>query len=133
VLLLRLDYDGVEMREDFGHGDGVDLAVGVISLLDELLQMASGDLDRKLVGDDLAGALFLLNPCLAGQSDPHRALVDIEADVDGIGMAGGDGHNVGLPRAVEVFSAPAIGHMEIFVHALSVTFPLFTGKRAGAT
>jgi hypothetical protein len=35
---------------------------------------------------------------------------DIEADIDGVGVVGGDGHHVGLPGEVNVFAALAAGY-----------------------
>ncbi len=65
----------------------------------------------------LAGALFLLDPGEARQGNPHRTVVDVEADVDGVGVARGDGYDVGLPAAVQVFAGPEVGDVEVFVHA----------------
>ena len=47
-------YYGVEVGEDFGDGHGVDFAAGVIAFVDELPEVAAGDLGGELVGDDLA-------------------------------------------------------------------------------
>ena len=108
--------DGIEVRENFFDGHGVDLATGVVTFLDELLKVAACDLRGKLIGDDFAGALLLLDPGGGGQGDPHGAIVDIKADIDGVGMARGDGDDVGLPAAVQVFARPAVRNMEVFVH-----------------
>lgn len=116
------------MLEHLGHGHGVHLAAGVVALFDELLEIAAGDLNGDLVGNGLSGALFLFHPGRAGQGDPHGPSVDGEADVDRIGMAGGDGHDRCLPEAVEIFASPVVGHVEIFVHALSLTVPLSMSK-----
>jgi hypothetical protein len=116
ALLSGFDDYGVEVREDFFYGHGVDLALGVVALFDELLQIAAGDLRGELVGDDFFAALLLLDPGDAGQRDPHGAAVDVEADVDGVGVAGGDGHHGAFPADVQIFAGPAVGYVEIFVH-----------------
>jgi len=112
---------GVEMSQHFGNRDGVDLTISVVALFDELLEMPTGNLDGELVGDDLAGALLLLHPCGAGQGDPHGPAVDVKPNVYGVGVARGNRHDVGFPRAVKVFATPTVGHMEIFIHALKGT------------
>jgi hypothetical protein len=35
-------------------------------------------------------------------------------------VAGGDGYDVCLPAAVEIFAGPAVGYVEVFVHGFSV-------------
>ena len=108
--------------------NGVDFPLRVVTLFDELFEMAAGDLRGKLVGDDLAGARLLGDPGGVGQGDPHGAAVDIEADIHCIGVAGGDGHDGALPAAVKVFAAPAIGDMKVFVHVSSLSFAGRAGK-----
>jgi hypothetical protein len=108
--------DGVDLFENFFDGHGVHLAAVVVAGLDGLLQIAAGGLGGERVGDGVAGAFLLLNPGKAGHGDPHSTVVDVETDVDGVGMASGDGDNVGLPAAVENFAAPAVGGVEILVH-----------------
>jgi hypothetical protein len=128
ALLFGFSDDGVKVRKHFRNGDGIDLAAGVVAFFDQLFEVTAGNLGGKLVGDDLPRALFLFEPRGAGQSDPHGSAIHVKSHVDGIGVAGGDGHNVGLPRAVQVFAAPAIGHMEVFVHTPSVSSLLRRGK-----
>jgi hypothetical protein len=113
--------DGIEVSQGLFNRDGIHLADGVVALFNQLLEVAAGDLNRDAVGDDLAGALLLLDPGGAGQSNTHGATVDVEADIHRIGVAGGDGHNVGSPLAVEVFAGPAVGHVEVFVHIVSLS------------
>ncbi len=81
-----------------------------------LLEIAAGSLCGEIVGDDLAGAAFLLDPGQVGHGDPDGLAVDVEADVGGVGMAGGNGNDGALPGAVEVLAGPAVGHGEVFVH-----------------
>ena len=119
--LVQLSEDGIEVLEDLGGGDGVELAVGVVALCEEALEVAAGDLGGEGVGDDLAGALLLLDPGIAGQGDPDGAAIDVEADIDSVGVAGGDGHDVGSPAAVEVFTRPQVFCVEILVHVISVS------------
>lgn len=114
--------DRVEMFEDFRDTHGVHFAARVVALFDDLLEVAAGDLCGQLIGDDHAGAFLLLHPGGAWQGDPHGAAVHVVAHVDRIGVAGGDGHNVCLPLAGQVFAAPAVGDVEIFVHGVRVSF-----------
>lgn len=131
--LLALGDDGVEMGEHFGDGCGVNLAAGVVALFNQLLEVAAGDLGGELIGDDFAGALLLLEPGLAGQGDPHRASVHVEADVDGVGVPRGDGHDIGLPRAVQVRTTPAVDHVKVFVHVISVSVGAGLGQERSRT
>src|SRR6202041_1724723 len=117
--------NGVEVIENFRNGHGVDLAAGVIAFFDQLAQIAAGGLYRELVGDDFARALLLLDPGGTGHGDPHGAAVDIEADVDGVGVAGCDGHHGALPAAGEGFAGPTVGYVEVFIHGSSL--PLQVG------
>src|ERR1700678_2884625 len=94
-----VDY-GVEVGEDFFDGHGVDLGAGVVAFADDLLEIAAGDLCGELIGDDFAGALLLFDPGGGGHGNPHGTAVDIEADVDGVSVARGDGDDVGLPAAM---------------------------------
>ena len=128
ALLPGFGDDGVEMVEDFRDGHGVDFAAGVVAFFDELLEVAAGDLGSELVGDDLAGALFLLDPGGGGPRDPHGASVDVEADIDGVCVACGDGDDGTLPAAVQVLGGPAVGYVEIFVHEDRVSFLVTDGK-----
>src|SRR5579863_1973004 len=122
-----VDY-GVEVLEHIGDGHGVDFAARVEAFFNELLQIAARDLRGELVGDDLAGAFFLLDPCLAGQGDPHWPAVHVETNIHRVGVAGGDGNDVRLPAAVQVFAAPAVGYVEVFVHDFSLSFLPRLGK-----
>jgi hypothetical protein len=93
--------DGVGVVEDLVDGHGVHLAAVVVAGLDGLLEVAAGDLGGEVVGDDLAGAALLLDPGEVGHGDPDGLAVDGEADVGGVGVAGGDGDDGALPGAVE--------------------------------
>jgi len=68
-----------------------------------VLEEATGGLGGEVVGDDLAVAALLLDPGEVGHGDPEGLAVDGEADVGGVGMAGGDGNDGALPDAVEGF------------------------------
>ncbi len=108
--------DGVDLSEDLVDGHGVHLAAVVITGLDGFLEVAAGGLSGEGVGDDVAGALFVLDPGETGHGDPDGALIDVEADIHRVGVAGGDSDNVGFPASVKVFAGPAVGGVEIFVH-----------------
>jgi len=92
--------DGVQLGEDLFDAHGVHLAGCVVALFDDGLEVAASDLGGKLVSDNLAGAALLLDPGFAGERDPHGLDVDVEADVDCVGVARGDGYDVCLPAAV---------------------------------
>ena len=53
---------------------------------------------------------------------------DIVADIDRVGVAGGDGDDSAFPAAVQVFAGPAVGDVEIFVHTVSLSFRARHGK-----
>ncbi len=108
------------MGEDFFYGHGVDFAAGVVAFADDLLEVAAGDLCGQLIRDDFACTFLLLDPGGRGHGDPHGAVVDIEADINGVGVARGDGDDVGLPAAMQVFACPAVRNMEVFVHEIKV-------------
>lgn len=129
--LFAFSDDGVEVSEGVVDGDGVHLTGGIVAFFDQLLEVAAGNLYGEAVGDDLAGSLFLLDPRGAGQGDSHGSPADVEADVDCVGVAGGDGHDIGSPLAMEVFAGPAVGHVEVFVHGFSLSSPPLRGKDRG--
>jgi hypothetical protein len=58
-------------------------------------------------------------------------IIHFEAYVDRIGVAGGDGDDVRLPLAIEIFAAPAVGYVEFLVHGSRLPFRRAEGKRAG--
>ena len=108
--------DDVEVGEDLVDGHGVHFAAVIVAGLDGLLEVVTGDLRGEGVGDDVAGALFLLDPCGARHGNPNGTAVDVEANIDGVGMAGGDGDDISGPAAAEGFSGPAVGNAKVFVH-----------------
>ncbi len=122
--------DSVEVREDFFDGHGIDLAARIVALFDNLLEVAAGDLDGELIGNNHAGAFLLLDPGDAGQGDPHGAIIYIEADIHGIGVTGGDGNDVGFPAAMQVFAGPAVDNLKFFVHVFRVVLGGEWGKPA---
>ena len=79
-------------------------------------EVAAGGLGGEVVGDDVAGAALHLDPGEVGHGDPDGLAVDVEADVGGVGVAGGDGDDGSLPGDVEGFGGPAVGYGEVFVH-----------------
>ncbi len=81
-----------------------------------MLEVAAGGLGGQVIGDSVAGAAFLLDPGQVWHGNPDRATIDGEADIGGVGMAGGDGHDGSLPFAVEIFAGPAVGYLEVFIH-----------------
>lgn len=108
--------DGVDVFEHFVDGHGVHFASVIVAGFDGLLEVAAGALGGKRVGYDVAGAFFLLNPGEAGHGDPDGAAVHVEANVDGVGVAGSDGDDIGCPAAVEGIAGPAVGYEKVFVH-----------------
>ena len=87
---------------------GVHLAAVVVAGLDGLLDVTSGDLRGERIGDHVAGALFLLHPCMAGHGDPHRTAADVKPDIDSVGVARRDGDDVPDPAAVQIRAGPAV-------------------------
>ena len=127
-MLFGFNYYSVEKGEYFRHGHGVDFAERIVAFFDELLEMAASDLCRELIGDDFAGAFLLLDPSSARQGDPHGAAVYVEANVDSVGVARGDGHDGAFPAAVQILAGPAVGDVKILVHVLSLSFRGRRGK-----
>src|ERR1700733_3234184 len=110
--------DRVGVLEDLINGHGIHFATVIVAGLDSVLQVATSGLRREIVGDDVASAVLLLDPGLVGHGDPDGAVVDREANISGVGMAGGDCDDGPLPLAAEVFAGPAVGHSEVFIHGL---------------
>jgi len=116
------------MGQDFFHAHGVDFARGVVAFFDDGLEVVAGELGCEGVCDDFSGARFLLDPGFEGQGDPHGAAADVEPHIDCVGVAGGDGYDIGFPAAVKVFAGPAVGYVKVFVHASSVMVGSDWGK-----
>jgi len=108
--------DGVDVFEDFVDGHGIHFASVIVAGFDGLFEIAASALGSERVGDDVAGAFFLFDPGEARHGDPDGAAVHVEADVDGVGVAGGDGDDVSCPAAVEGIAGPAVGYEKVFVH-----------------
>jgi hypothetical protein len=105
-----------DVLEDLVDAHGVDFAAVVVAAGDGVLEEAAGGLGGEVVGDDLAVAALLLDPSEVRHGDPEGFAVDGEADVGGVGMAGGDGNDGALPDAVEGFGGPTIDRYEVFIH-----------------
>jgi uridylate kinase len=112
--------NGFEVREHLIHGEGVHLPAIVIAALDGLLQIAAGNLRGQAVGDGAAGTALILRPGWMRQCDPNRAARDVKADIYGVGMARGNGNDVGLPDTMQILAAPAVGGMEVLIHIFRV-------------
>jgi hypothetical protein len=50
------------------------------------------------------------------ERDPDGLAINEELDIDGVGVAGGDGDDKGLIEAVDVAFGPAIGGVEVVEH-----------------
>lgn len=118
----------IEVIQHFLNAHCVDLSLRIEARLNELLQVVACYLSCQIVGNGFAGALFLLNPCERRKSNPHRTAIDVETDVDGVSVTGSDRDYVGLPSAMQVFAAPAVDNVKIFVHANSVNGSGEVGK-----
>src|SRR6266567_1889561 len=81
VFRLGLLHYGVQLRHHLVHRHGVHLPAAVVSLLNQLLEIAAGHLGREPIRDHQAGPLFLLHPRRAGKGNPHRPAVDVETYV----------------------------------------------------
>ena len=108
--------DGVRVFEDLVDCHSVHFAAVVVAGLDGVLKVATGCLGGKIVGDDVAGAALLFNPCEVRHGDPYGAAVDGKAYISGVGVAGGDGDDGALPFTVEVFAGPSVSYSEVFIH-----------------
>jgi len=116
--------DRIGVGEDFVDGHRVHLAAVVVAGLDGVFKIATGDLCREVVGDDLTGTVLLLDPGDVWQGDPDRPTVDGKADIGRVGVACGDGDDRPLPGAVQLLARLAICHFEIFVHTLNFSAAL---------
>jgi len=108
--------NGVGVLEDLVDGHGVHLATVVVSRLDGVLKIPASGLGGQIVGDNVTGAASLFDPGQVWHGDPDGTAIDGEADVRGIGVAGGDSDNGSLPFAVKDFAGPAVGYLEVFIH-----------------
>jgi hypothetical protein len=109
-------YDGAGVFENLIDRHGVHLPAIVVTGLDGVLQIPPGCLSRKIIRNDVAGTTLLFDPRQVRHRDPDGSVVDGEADVGGIGMPRRDSHHRPLPNAVKVFSGPAVGYFEVFIH-----------------
>src|SRR5579884_3964044 len=96
------------MFEGIGDGEGVHFAAAVFARFDGPFQVVTGNVDGERIGDDVAGALVVLDPGGMRERDPDGASVGEELDVDGVGVAGGDGDDECLVGAVNVLISPAV-------------------------
>ncbi len=116
----RFVHHHVQVRQHLRHRHRVQIPLRVVTLFHQLLQVTPRNLHRYLVGDHLPGALLLLHPCRARQRNGHAAPIHAEDYVHRVGVPGGNGHNVRLPHALQLFPGPAVGHAEILIHASRV-------------
>ena len=105
------------MLKRCGLADYEHVAPGIFAALDELFQVASGNLYGHWVCDDLPGVTSaVFRPCSVRQSEPHAAIIYVELDVNGIGVASRDRHHQGLIDAVNLLLGPALNGVKILVH-----------------
>jgi len=109
-------HDCIKVVQRLGDGERVHFASPIFAGFDRPLQVVSGDLDRQRIGDDLASALVVFNPGSVGQSDPYGTTVGKKLDVDGVGVARGNGDNKRLINAVDLFTGPAVVNAKVSVH-----------------
>lgn len=108
--------NGVEVLEDFIDGHGVHLTSVIVTGFDGAFKIAASDLRGEGVSYDVAGTFFLLDPGEAGHGDPDGSAVDVESDINGVSVAGGDGDDVSSPATVQRLASPAVGCEKVFVH-----------------
>jgi hypothetical protein len=84
--------------------------------LNEILQVMTGNLNGQRISNDSSSALLIFHPGRMGQGDPYWMPIDQEFDVNGIGMASGDGNNESLVKAMKLLAGPAIGYVKVIVH-----------------
>jgi hypothetical protein len=76
----------------------------------------AGDFFGQGIGDHFAGALLVFDPGGMGKSDGDGVAIDQEVDVDGIGVASGEGYDQALVEAVDRLFGPAVGGGEVCEH-----------------
>ena len=107
---------GVEMRERLVDGKRAQFLSKAVAGFKCLLEVVSGNFDGECVGDHLSTAFVIFDPGGMRKSDPDRAPVDQEFEIDRVGVPRRDGDDQGLVNAVDFFLAPAIDGFKIFVH-----------------
>jgi hypothetical protein len=126
--LLGFGYDGVQVGEDLSNRKSEELARGVEPFFNALFQVAAGNLDSELIGENFSAAVLLRGPGGAGKSYEDGFAIDVEADIDGVCMASGNGHKGAVPAARQGFAGKAIGDGKVFVHATSLSLAEPKGK-----
>src|SRR5271154_288842 len=96
--------DGVGVLEDLVNSHGVHLAAVIVAGLDGVLEVAASGLGSKVVGDDVAGAAFLLDPGQVWHGDSHGAALSGQTGHWG----GAEGGGVGRGRG-GLFCGPRAG------------------------
>ncbi|ACO31465.1 hypothetical protein ACP_2867 [Acidobacterium capsulatum ATCC 51196] len=107
---------GIHVFQNLIHRHRVHLAAIVVAVLDDLLEIAAGSLRGQLIRNDVASTLLLLDPGEQRHGNPDRAAADVKADIDGVGMARGNGNNIRPPAAMEGLLSPAVCGLEVLVH-----------------
>ena len=114
----ELLHNRVEMGQSLLNPERMDLAAGLDSFFQGLLEVVSGDLHRQGIAKLLASALLVLRPRGMWERDPNRLAVYQKFDIHGIGMPGGDGYDQRLIDAMDLFPRPALGGVEVIVHGV---------------
>src|SRR5579871_3503620 len=108
----------VEVLQGFLHGQRVHVTADAFARLQRSLEVMAGDFYGERVGNVSAGALFVFHPRGMRQRDPNPAPVNQKLVVDGVSVAGGDGDDLRLIDAVDLFSRPAVRYGEILKHSI---------------
>ena len=107
---------GVQMLHGLGDGEGIHFLAGVFAGFDGGFEVVASDLDGERVGDDFAGASLVFLPGAVRECDGDRLAIGEEFDIDGVGVAGGDGYDQPLIEAVDVGFGPAVLGVEVVEH-----------------
>src|SRR6266404_9004300 len=113
---LDLRHDAFQVLESLIDGKRIHFTAQALARFQRRLQKMAGDFLCQGIGDQLAGAVLVLNPSRVRKGDPDWAPVDQELDVHRIGVAGGDGYDQGLVEAMYLILGPEDGGGEVSEH-----------------
>ena len=107
---------GAAVFKHLGDGHGGDFAAVIVAGFDGGFEEAAGSLSGEIIRDDEAGLALHFDPRGVGHGDVDVAAIDGEADIGGVDVAGGDGHDSAAPGAMHRLASPTVGYGEVFIH-----------------
>ena len=111
---------GIKMREGLLDGERIHVLSKAVAVFKRGLQKMASDFDGESVSEHLAGAIVVFHPGGKRKRDPDRMTVGEEFQIDGIGVARGDGNDERLVDAMDFLFRPAIEGLEVLVHAVRI-------------